>query len=237
MSMLTEKISQKEHPEMIENNATSSTRSSPSNSRNLLGTVKEVFNYVIGNKKEDEIDLKEVEELKTLLSELEIVMRALKQKTINFKNKCLSKYFDISGKLLGVYCIYRIVMTSKNYLFQRYSDINVMLREELLNIVDWTLDISFRILKWDVEEIIYTVIEQYFSLFIVGTIIIVNVRSFLNTIRFIYMWVFKKSNTRINKKVQLLFLSYFVGLFYVTSSIFLIFNLPITYRYIYINMC
>ena len=196
-------------------------------------TVKGFFNYIIG--KDNKKDLNdEIEELKILYNEMEMQVKLIKEKTILFRNNFISslKYFFhiITGKILAVYCIYRIIMTIKNLLFQNYSDINVMLREELLNIIDVSLNILFYLLKWDVETIYYTVIEQYFSLLIVGTIIIVNIRSFLNTILFIYTKTLKKYNTKVNKNVQLLFLSYFVGLFYVTSSIFLIFNLPITYR-------
>jgi hypothetical protein len=177
---------------------------------------------------------KEVEELKELYNEMEMQVKLIKEKTILFKNNFISKikYFSqtISGQILAVYSIYRMIMTIKNLLFQKYSDINVMLKEELVNVVDLCLKITFNILKLDVETIYYTVIEQYFSLLIVGTIIITNIRSFLNTILFIYTKTLKKYGAKVNKNVQHLFLSYCVALFYVTSSIFLIFNLPITYR-------
>jgi len=220
-----------EHKTITFNSSQNSSRSSHNNP--VTDTVKGFFNYIIG--KDNKKDLNdEIEELKILYNEMEMQVKLIREKTILFRNNFISslKYFFhiITGKILAVYCIYRIVMTIKNLLFQNYSDINVMLREELLNIIDVSLNILFYLLKWDVETIYYTVIEQYFSLLIVGTIIIVNIRSFLNTILFIYTKTLKKYNTKVNKNVQLLFLSYFVGLFYVTSSIFLIFNLPITYR-------
>jgi len=204
-----------------------------SNNHPVSGTVKGFFNYLIGKDNKKDMN-EEIDELKILYNEMEMQVKLIKEKTILFRDNFISsiKYFFhiITGKILAVYCIYRIIMTIKNLLFQNYSDINVMLKEELLNIIDVSLNIVFYLLKWDVETIYYTFIEQYFSLLIVGTIIIVNIRSFLNTILFIYTKTLKKYNTKVNKNVQLLFLSYFVGLFYVTSSIFLIFNLPITYR-------
>ena len=105
-----------------------------------------------------------------------------------------------------------------------------MLREELLNIIDFSLSIFLKVMNLKFKEFYYTVIEQYFSLMIVGSIIIVNIRSFLNTIWFIYQKIFKDYEKEENKHIQMLTLSYFVGLFYICSSIFLIFNLPITYR-------
>jgi hypothetical protein len=199
----------------------------------VMNTLKGFFKYVSGKTAKRDVQL-ELEELKALYSEMEMQFKMLKDKTMTAGNNFLSRVHyccnRITGQILAIYSIYRIIMTCKNLLFQNYSDINIMLRDQVLNIIDLSLSIVFHILKLDVETIYYTVIEQYFSLIIVGSIIITNIRAFLNTILFIYTKTLKRYNTMINKKVQLIFLSYFVGLFYVTSSIFLIFNLPITYR-------
>lgn len=200
--------------------------------KTLKNTFKGVLNYVIGKDKED---LKEeLEQLKILYKEMEMQIRMIRDKTILFRNRFISRisylFTYLTGKTLAFYCIYRIIMTIKNLLFLNYSDINVMLREEVLSIIDFFISIIFKILNLDVETIYYTVIEQYFSLTIVGLIIIINIRSFLNTILFIYTKTLKKYNTKTNRTLQMVFLAYFVGLFYVTSSIFLLFNLPITYR-------
>lgn len=234
---ISEEISMKENELYAinrENEEAINIGNGTSNHHSLLGTMKGMYNFVIGRDNKKDIK-EEIEELKVLYNDMEMQIKLVKEKTILFRNNFVSVaryiFHTITGKILASYCIYRIVMTVKNLLFQNYSDINVMLREELLNIVDFSLNVVFALLKVDVETIYYTVIEQYFGLLIVGSIIIVNIRSFLNTILFIYTKTIKNYNTKLNKKVQLLFLSYFVGLFYVTSSIFLIFNLPITYRY------
>lgn len=202
--------------------------------KSLKSTVKGVFNYVLGKDSQKDLE-EEIEQLKNLYGEMEMQMKLISSKTILFRNRFISRvsYFFtyVTGKILAFYCIYRIIMTVKNLLFQNYSDINVMLREEVVNIIDFFITIIFKILNLDVETIYYTVIEQYFSLTIVGTIIIINIRSFLNTILFIYTITLKKYNSQIDRNLTMVSLSYFVGLFYVTSSIFLIFNLPITYRY------
>jgi len=201
--------------------------------KSLKSTFKGVFNYVIGSDSKKDLE-EEIEQLKNLYSEMEMQIRLIKDKTILFRNKFISRlsylFTYITGKALAFYCIYRIIMTIKNLLFLNYSDINVMLREEVLNIIDFFIHIIFNLLNLDVETIYYTVLEQYFSLTIVGLIIIINIRSFLNTILFIYTKTLKKYDSKTNRKQQMVILAYFVGLFYVTSSIFLIFNLPITYR-------
>jgi len=218
------------------NNNTQSFQGNPglrNRNKSLKSTFKGVFNYVIGKDSKKDIE-EEIEQLKILYNEMEMQIRMIKDKTILFRNKFISRinflFTYISGKTLAFYCIYRMIMTIKNLLFLNYSDINVMLKEEVLNIIDFLINLIFKLLNLDVETIYYTVIEQYFSLMIVGLIIIINIRSFLNTILFIYTKTLKKYDTKINRQLQMVFLGYFVGLFYVTSSIFLIFNLPITYR-------
>jgi hypothetical protein len=236
MTMISEEISLKQNEMIViadDNSEDEKQIGNKSPTRHLKSTMKGLFNYVIG--KDNKQDIKEeIDELKALYGEMEMQVKMIKEKTMMLRENFISsiKYLiqTVSGQILAVYCIYRIIMTSKNLMFQKYSDINVMLREEVLNIIDFSLNIVFHILKLDVETIYYTVIEQYFSLLIVGIIILTNIRSFLNTILFIYQKTLKKYSAKIHKKVQLLFLSYVVGLFYVTSSIFLIFNLPITYR-------
>ncbi len=231
MAILNDEISNKESARYnvhMSNDYTETTESSSIISR----TLKKLYCYFT----DDTTDINvEIDELKAVYSEMEMQVKLLKDKTMQFSGNFISKikftFQRISGQILAIYCIYRIVMTLKNLLFQNYSDINIMLRDQVLNIIDFSLNIVFHILKLDVETIYYTVIEQYFSLLIVGCIIIVNIRSFLLTILFIYTKTLKRYSGVINKKVQSIFLSYFVGLFYVTSSIFLIFNLPITYRY------
>jgi hypothetical protein len=232
MEIIQDEISMKENE--ISNLEMSNDYTIPSNNGNIIvSSAKGFFNYLTGSGRKKDIKL-ELEELKALYSEMEVQFKMLKDKTVSVGYNFLSriKYCcnSITGQILAIYSIYRIIMTIKNLLFQNYSDINIMLRDQVLNIIDFTLNIVFHILRLDIETIYYTVIEQYFSLIIVGSIIITNIRAFLNTILFIYTKTLKKYNTIVNKKVQLIFLSYFVGLFYVTSSIFLIFNLPITYR-------
>jgi hypothetical protein len=234
MEIIQDEISMKENEiSNLEMSTDYTLATNGNNSNIIISSIKGVFNYITGKNKKRDVKL-ELEELKVLYSEMEMQFKMLKEKTVivgyNFISRL--KYFcnNLTGQILAVYSIYRIIMTVKNLLFQNYSDINIMLRDQVLNIIDFTLSIVFHILRLDIETIYYTVIEQYFSLIIVGSIIITNIRAFLNTILFIYTKTLKKYNTIINKKVQLIFLSYFVGLFYVTSSIFLIFNLPITYR-------
>jgi len=188
----------------------------------------------------------QISELTFLKNEFEVQIQMLKDKSIMQLQSILQSFKNYNffwpavytiqffcGKILAVYCIYRIIMTVKNLLFTNYNDINVMLREELLNIVDWSLKFALNLFDLELQKVYLTVIEQYFSLLTVGSIIIVNIRSMLNTILYLYTKIMKAYNTKMDKKVQVVFLAYFVGLFYVCTSIFLIFNVPKTYRYSY----
>jgi hypothetical protein len=204
---------------------------------NLINTdnniVPEAMKDLYESLEESSIN-EEIDKLKTLYQQMEFKFKLIKEKTISYGNNFFSQIncyiYNLSMRILAIYCIYRIVITVKNLLFQKYSDINIMLRDEVLNIIDLSLKVVFHILRLDVGTVYYTVIEQYFSFFIVGVIIVTNIRSFLNTILFIYSHTIKRVKGVVSKKIEMLFLAYFVGLFYVTSCIFLIFNLPITYR-------
>lgn len=156
-------------------------------------------------------------------------MFLLKEKTIARYRKFIDSFQLFTGKILAIYCVYRIIMTLKNFFFSNYQDINLMLREEALSILDRILSFMYKRFAVKVDKIYFILIQQYFSLISVGSIIILNIRSFLNTIWFLYSKFFK--NLEPMKDVQLLLLSYFVGLFYVTTSIFVVFNLPLSYRY------
>eukprot|EP00340_Litonotus_pictus_P008674 CAMPEP_0170532700 /NCGR_PEP_ID=MMETSP0209-20121228/74673_1 /TAXON_ID=665100 ORGANISM="Litonotus pictus, Strain P1" /NCGR_SAMPLE_ID=MMETSP0209 /ASSEMBLY_ACC=CAM_ASM_000301 /LENGTH=313 /DNA_ID=CAMNT_0010829205 /DNA_START=599 /DNA_END=1540 /DNA_ORIENTATION=- len=141
------------------------------------------------------------------------------------------KTLKIFGIVLSVYSIYRILNTLRNLLFSDYNNVNLMLREDMLSIIDWIIRVCSLLFKTDISEIYLTVVEQYFSLLLVGSIIIINMRSFLKSIEFIYfktLRTFQKSKRLEN--VYSVFLAYFVALFYITSAFFLISNLPITYR-------
>ena len=172
----------------------------------------------------------EIEELKTKYQQLERIISMLKDKSIAKYRKFMDSFNIFTFKILAIYCVYRIIMTLRNYFFSNYQDINVMLREEALSILDRMLSLLYKRFAVKVDKIYFILIQQYFSLISVGSIIIINIRSFLNTILFLYSKFFKKIGKM--KNFQLLLLSYFVGLFYVTTSIFVIFNLPVSYRYV-----
>jgi len=171
-----------------------------------------------------------------------IAMKKVEEFVFSFQNSIFwtikLSIQKLSEKLLGVYSFYKIVITIKNLIFSDYDDINNMLKFEVHSIIDRVLRYIFE--KFHVNfnnnnsqnnnKILYAIIEQYFSLLIVGSIILVNMRSFLNLILFIYTMSFKNFKARVSELLQVLTLSYVVGLFYVCSSIFLIFSLPITYR-------
>ena len=207
--------------------------------RSTKSSLFQSFKSVFSSK---EVDNKQLQiEYKILNNDLLMQIEILREKPIIQLTELQSSSTNILmkiryilqiffGKILGIYCVYKIIFTFKNLIFTDYNNINIMLREELLNIIDFSLSIFLKVMNLKFKEFYYTVIEQYFSLMIVGSIIIVNIRSFLNTIWFIYQKIFKDYEKEENKHIQMLTLSYFVGLFYICSSIFLIFNLPITYR-------
>lgn len=138
--------------------------------------------------------------------------------------------FYFFGKILGFYSLYKLLMTMKNYFLSDYKDINIMLNQEMINIIDKLLNLSYAILRYDHESLVYNILEQYFSLLLVGILLLVNMRSFLNTIHFLYTRAIKKFYAT-NTYLETLLMTYFLGMFYATSCFFIIFSLPKTYRY------
>lgn len=136
-------------------------------------------------------------------------------------------YF-LLGKIMAYYSIYRILITIKNLFLSNYSEINLMFKEEVLTIIDKLVGVFFIFLNFDIENLFYSLLEQYFSIIVVGVMLIVNMRGFLNTIHFLYTRAINKIS--INRNFEVLFMSYFIGMFYMSAIIFIIFSLPLTYR-------
>ena len=203
--------------------------------KKVENNVKNCFKMFVNNDKEA---LKQLTDLHNSTREFKIHLKLIAMKKVSdfvfsFQNSIFwtikLSIQKLSEKILGIYSLYRIIITIKNLVYSDYNDINNMLKYEVQNVIDVILRYVFQALQLDLSNILYTVIEQYFSLLIVGSIILVNIRSFLNLILFMYTMSFK-FRARVSELLQVLTFSYAVGLFYVCSSIFLIFSLPITYR-------
>lgn len=175
----------------------------------ILNLIKNLINY-----KDNKINI------------YQLRIFTLRQNLYNYFNWVLFYFF---GKILGIYSAYKVLITTKNYFLSNYSEINDMLKDELINIIDKILSVSFYILTFENDSLLYTIIEQYFSLVVVGSILIVNIRSFLNTIHFLYTRAISKIDFN-NNALETSFMTYCVGMFYITSSILIIFSLPKTYR-------
>ena len=214
----------------------------------IINTISRIYAYMICVERNNK-DFSLIE-IKTYIREFYTFL-------INYKNEKIvflySMYFNIIqkltlllnwvlfyffGKILAFYSIYKILITLKNYFLSNYSEINIMLKNEVINIIDKMLSVGFFILKFDNESLIYNLLEQYFSLILLGSLLLVNMRSFLNTIHFLYTRAIYKIS--FNKQVEVLFMSYFIGMFYISACVFVIFSLPLRYRtnlvYIYTQM-
>ena len=198
--------------------------------------INKIYRYALFKKK-THITLQDII---YFLKEISKSLEQLRIKSIELYFKSIEKlkelfFFFINwlsyyliGKILGFHSVYKVLMTCKNFFLSNYSEINIMLKDELLSIIDNILSLSFYILKFEHDSLIYTFLEQYFSLIIVGTILLVNMRSFLNTIHFLYMRAFTKHESRYS--LESCYMSYCVGMLYITSMVLIIFSLPKTYR-------
>lgn len=198
---------------------------------NKNSIFKLIYNYALYKHKDIEIE-EIITNIPIYISSLKnyitgVIFRYIEYIKIHFFNSLNWLTYYFFGKILGYYSIYKVLITLKNYFLSDYSDINLMLKDELVNIIDKILHICFFILKFE-YSFLYTVIEQYFSLFVVGIMAVVNMRSFLNTIHFLYVRAIKHIDS--NVMFETLIMCYLVGMLYLTSSILMIFSLPKTYR-------
>ena len=156
-------------------------------------------------------------------------MNLLKDKTIQQYNKIVTVVNYFVGKILAIYFIYRFLLTLNNYFFSNYDEINITLKANNPILLDKVISLLSYLCTFEINKIYTNIFEQYFSIIVVGIIIITNIRSFLNTILFLYSKLLSKKI--LNQKLQILLLSYLVALFYINASLFIIFSLPLSYRY------
>ena len=162
------------------------------------------------------------------MKKLEVNINILKDKSIQQYNKIINCAYYFIGKALAFYFIYKFIMTIKNFFFSDYDKINLNLKSNNKLFLDQILITAGSFCNLRINPIYSTFIDQYFSLLLVGIIIISNMRSFLNTVLFLYSKFF--SNQRLNQKIQILILSKFIALLYLNASFSLIFSLPLPYR-------
>jgi len=150
-------------------------------------------------------------------------MNLLKDKTIQQYNRIVTVVNYFVGKILAIYFIYRFLLTLNNYFFSNYDEINITLKANNPILLDKVISLLSYLCTFEINKIYTNIFEQYFSIIVVGIIIITNIRSFLNTILFLYSKLLSKKI--LNQKLQILLLSYLVALFYINASLFIIFSL------------
>ena len=176
----------------------------------------------------------DIANLKDIKVELETKAKLLEEKQFvgydSKENFGKFTYFAkvTSGYILSIYSCFRVFSSFFSVLFLRYD--STAGNEEKTSVLDKALFFIFDFIIKDTFEVqFFSVFEQCFSLSLMAVLIIVNFRSLLITLQFLYQKVISRSDS-INEWSATLILAYLIGLFYFTSITFLVFSLPISVR-------
>lgn len=131
-----------------------------------------------------------------------------------------------SAKVVAWYCSYKVLNTFRHLIFSNYSEINLIIDKKLVSIIDLILKQIVSV----IDEQHFEYFEQILALIITVSIILTNMRSFLNTVVYLHQTIFDSLTEKENIRIEMVLMAFFVGLFYITSAIFLVMSLPRTYR-------
>lgn len=138
----------------------------------------------------------------------------LERERLQFAKTWKGQYFNILGYILSIYCIYRVIMTAINILFNRFGQIDP--------VTNWIgLAVHYVNVKFDEQFW-----SQQISFLLVGSIILASVRGFLlqllKAVRVVSY--FDQSN------VMVLFMAQIMGMYFVSSVLMLRANMPPQYQ-------
>ena len=142
---------------------------------------------------------------------LDINFMLEERQRIAFSKTLRGRYFNLLGYFFSVYCIYKMVMSTVNIIFNRVARLDPI-----------TLFFKYAMVDVDVEFW-----SQYISFVLIGVIIITSVRGLLMSM----MRLFHRFSGAGSHNVVVLLLAHIMGMYFVSSVILVRMNLPIQYRY------
>ena len=124
------------------------------------------------------------------------------------------KLFDMLGYILSVYCVYKIVMSSANIIFDRRP------QDDPISI---GLRLATQKFHFDIDPEFW---GQTISLVFIGIMIAASIRGFLHRLM---QWFYTYSSSNTSELIVLL-LAMIMGTYFVSSVLLIRMNLPLTYR-------
>jgi len=167
----------------------------------------------------------EINKLNEEIQELELFNRQLFQAIdelyvekdkIAFSQTWLGKYNNKLGYFFSGYCLYKIVMTVINILFNRIGETDP---------ITYGLDILVKSLQLNIDVNLWA---KQLSFIFIGVLILVSIRGLLIQI----MKIFQNYSKALAPDNIVLFLAWFMGTYFLSFVLMMRMNLPPQYRYV-----
>ncbi|KAI9182990.1 hypothetical protein H9P43_003906 [Blastocladiella emersonii ATCC 22665] len=194
--------------------------SSPPAQQHMRGIIRRVFHKVTGNDDENlarlqaEIDGEEQFLRQTLMDVDELHGE---RERVQFSKTWKGRYWNFLGQFFSVYCVYKIVMSVINILFNRVGKVDPITHALGLGVhlLDVELDVNF----W----------AQQLSFGFVGILIFVTIRGLLLQIIKFFRMV---SSTTLTPESIVVLLAEIMGMYFLSTVLMMRMNLPAEYRHI-----
>ncbi|CAF1252130.1 unnamed protein product [Adineta steineri] len=155
------------------------------------------------------------EEIYTQLYTDLVDLNELKER-IEYSKTLQGKYFHVVGHFFSVYCIWKILISSINIIFNRVGKVDPVTKsiELTVHYFNFEFDVHF----W----------SQYVSFILIGIMVVTSIRGLLITLTKFFYFI---SSSR-SSDVIFLCLAQLMGMYFVSSVLLLRMNMPAKYRHI-----
>ncbi|KAL7753299.1 hypothetical protein RI367_001074 [Sorochytrium milnesiophthora] len=195
------------------------TSSEPETMSRVGGIMRRVF-HSVSNPLEENLSqlLNEIDQeehfLKKRLHDIDELFCELDR--LSFSRTWRGKYWNALGTVFSVYCVYKVVMSVVNVVFNRVGKVDPItyMLSTLVNHFNVSLDVNF----W----------SQQISFIFIGILIVATIRGFLIQL----MKFFRKFLTEGASENTVLFLSQVMGMYFLSTVLMMRMNLPQEYRHI-----
>ncbi|UJR37594.1 hypothetical protein I4U23_030292 [Adineta vaga] len=207
-----------------ENSLKSTYNSSLNSMNNRLNFFRRVLNssfmspsnsnmsYNLSTIKQDIVTYEEISsQLYGVLVDLQGV-----QQRIEYSKTLKGKYFHVLGHFFSLYCIWKILISFINIIFNRVGKVDPVTRGIELTVHYFNL--QFDVKFW----------SQYVSFILIGIIVVTSIRGLLITLtKFFYIISSSRSSN-----VIVLCLAQLMGMYFISSVLLIRMNMPAQYRQI-----
>ncbi|KAF2075217.1 hypothetical protein CYY_003478 [Polysphondylium violaceum] len=140
----------------------------------------------------------------------------LEKERIKFSTTLQGKFYNWLGYFFSIYCIYKVIMSALNILFDRKSGLDPVSRG---------LDLLLRYLHIEVDVPFWS---QHISFLLIGLMTASSVRGFLNQI----LKVFHEYSSSLSSNNMILALAQVMGMYFISSVLMMRTSMPNEYRVI-----